>query len=192
MFLPVHAAGIHHGSRQERCSDYVVSSYTPTVTALHKAQLTSPILLRDQVAILVIAEKDAPDMPPLSMIREEVKTITDVARQSGIVVNHAASTLSTTVSEAAAGLSTAQMVHFACHGLQNVGDPLESGFHLHDGRLTVSQLMQLNLKSAFLAILSACETARGDWKQPDQTVHLAAAMLFSGFRHVLGTMWSVY
>jgi CHAT domain-containing protein len=37
--------------------------------------------------------------------------------------------------------------------------------------------------------MSACETAKGDQKQPDQVVHLAAAMLFAGFQSVVGTMW---
>jgi CHAT domain-containing protein len=49
--------------------------------------------------------------------------------------------------------------------------------------------MELDLSKAFLAFLSACETARGDEGQPDQTVHLAATMLFAGFRSVVATMW---
>jgi CHAT domain-containing protein len=49
--------------------------------------------------------------------------------------------------------------------------------------------MSLNLPNAFLAILSACETAKGDASQPDQSVHLAAAMLYIGFKSVVGTMW---
>lgn len=38
-----------------------------------------------------------------------------------------------------------------------------------------------NLPKAFLAFLSACDTAMGDEKQPDQAVHLASTMLFAGF-----------
>jgi hypothetical protein len=55
----------------------------------------------------------------------------------------------------------------------------------------VSSLMSLNLPNAFLAILSACETAKGDTSQPDQAVHLAATMLYVGFKSVVGTMWLV-
>ena len=51
--------------------------------------------------------------------------------------------------------------------------------------------MQLSFPNAFLAILSACQTARGDDTQPDQAVHLAATMLFLGFKSVLATMWYV-
>jgi CHAT domain-containing protein len=49
--------------------------------------------------------------------------------------------------------------------------------------------MKLNLERPLLAFLSACETATGDIRQPDQTIHLAAAMLFAGFQSVVATMW---
>jgi len=51
--------------------------------------------------------------------------------------------------------------------------------------------MTLNLPRASLAFLSACETAKGCAEQPDQVLHLAAAMLFVGFPSVIGTMWSM-
>jgi CHAT domain-containing protein len=60
---------------------------------------------------------------------------------------------------------------------------------MSDELLTVSSLMSLSLPNAFLAILSACETAKGDVSQPDQAVHLAATMLYIGFKSVVGTMW---
>lgn len=88
-------------------------------------------------------------------------------------------------------LPTTSILHLACHGEQNATNPLLSGFCLRDGKLTVSQLMHLNLQNATFAFLSACETAKGDAKQPDQAVHLAAAMLFVGFRSVIATMWYV-
>lgn len=53
----------------------------------------------------------------------------------------------------------------------------------------VSELMNFDLKNALFAYLSACETAKGDSERPDQAVHLAAAMLFVGFRSIVATMW---
>jgi CHAT domain-containing protein len=88
-------------------------------------------------------------------------------------------------------LKGTSLVHIACHGIQNTINPLSSGFCLSDSNLSVSRLMSLDLKDALFAFLSACETAKGDEKQPDQTVHLAAAMLFVGFRSVVATMWQV-
>ncbi|KAF7358015.1 CHAT domain-containing protein [Mycena venus] len=44
-------------------------------------------------------------------------------------------------------------------------------------------------KSMSLAFLSACETAKGDKSVPDEALHLAATLLFTGFRGVVATMW---
>lgn len=84
----------------------------------------------------------------------------------------------------------AHVVHLACHGVQDV-NPLESGFILHDGRLTIKDMMAFDMPNACMAFLSACQTAKDHWTAPDEAVHLAAAMLFCGFRSVIGTMWYV-
>lgn len=86
-------------------------------------------------------------------------------------------------------LPGASILHLACHGQQDSKDPLESGFLMEDRRLTVAQIMALEMPSAFLALLSACDTAKGDTNQPDQAIHLAATMLYVGFKSVVGTMW---
>jgi CHAT domain-containing protein len=44
-------------------------------------------------------------------------------------------------------------------------------------------------KTMSLAFLSACETAKGDKTIPDEAMHLAATLLFAGFRGVVATMW---
>jgi CHAT domain-containing protein len=70
-----------------------------------------------------------------------------------------------------------------------MSNPLESHFVLRDGPLSIEALMKVELPNAVFAFLSACETAKGDRDQPDQAVHLAASMLFCGFRSVIATMW---
>jgi CHAT domain-containing protein len=86
-------------------------------------------------------------------------------------------------------LPDASVVHLACHGHQYPGQPLDSGFVLRDATLTVADIMTLRLPNVLLAFLSACETAKGDGRQPDQADHLASAMLFAGIKSVVGTMW---
>jgi CHAT domain-containing protein len=88
-------------------------------------------------------------------------------------------------------IKPANFVHLACHGIQHQTKALESGFYLRDGMLTISKLMDLKLDQPWFAYLSACETAKGDAEQPDQVMHLAAAMLFAGFKSVIATMWLV-
>ena len=46
-------------------------------------------------------------------------------------------------------------------------------------------------KDAELAFLSACQTATGDKKNPEESVHLAAGMLAVGFKGVVATLWSI-
>lgn len=82
-------------------------------------------------------------------------------------------------------------VHLACHGSQHPGDATQSAFHLHDGDFSLSDLMQTAVDNAELAFLSACQTATGDAKNPEESVHLAAGMLAVGFKGVVATMWSI-
>ncbi|KAB5588998.1 hypothetical protein CTheo_7560 [Ceratobasidium theobromae] len=82
-------------------------------------------------------------------------------------------------------------VHLACHAHQNVHDPTESGFFLHDKMLSLATIIQKSFKNKGLAFLSACETATGDEKIADEAVHLASGMLMGGYPSVIATMWPV-
>jgi hypothetical protein len=124
-------------------------------------------------------------------VDEEIEHIAVVASLSNVKVVHQRLG-STTIEDTSRVMEAANIVHLACHGIQDVHDATQSGFCLGDGRLTIAKLMELKLDNAFLAFLSACETAKGDKNQPDQAMHLAAAMLFSGFKSVVATMWYVH
>ena len=82
-------------------------------------------------------------------------------------------------------------MHLACHAYQQPTDPSDSAFALHDGPLTLASLSRLHLDHAELAFLSACQTATGDLRLPDEAIHLAAAMQLLGYRHVIATMWTI-
>jgi CHAT domain-containing protein len=170
----------------------VVSTYTPTITALLRAQRTTTSLERDDVSLVLVAEKRAlqRSLEIIPGVEEEIDLVTAVAKQGNIKNTHR-SVGSTTVAGTSALIQTKNIVHLACHGVQDSRDATQSGFCLGDGRLTIAGLMELKLDTAFLTFLSACETAKGDKNQPDQSMHLAAAMLFSGFKSVIATMWYV-
>jgi CHAT domain-containing protein len=141
--------------------------------------------------MLLVAAEHTQDktLTSLPNVRAEVTAVTEttktVMRSSAV---HCMLTSAQTA-EVARSLSSAHFVHIACHGIQHPTEPLHSAFCLSDGSLTVTQLMKLDLKKAFFAFLSACETAKGDKRQPDQTVHLAATMLFVGFQSIVATLW---
>jgi CHAT domain-containing protein len=191
--VPLHAAGTYDGPQSQRvcCADYVISSYTPSLTTLLRAQRGAVPLSREDLAMMLLAEKKAQE--PLALIpgvELEIRDIAAIAISYSVnIVSHLAN--STTVASALECTRVANIMHLACHGTQDPKDATKSGFCLGDGRLSISELMQLDIKHGFLAFLSACETATGSKDQPDQAMHLAAAMLFVGFKTVIATMWSV-
>ncbi|KAF8145064.1 CHAT domain-containing protein [Mycena galopus ATCC 62051] len=190
-FLPIHAAGIYDKDMTDCVSDYVIPSYTPTLTAL----LDPPPVTATQFQMTTVIEPKAPNCPPLPGAMAELnKIMTRVPDQwlTGLV--------NTTAETALIHLHASSIVHFACHGVQDLEHPLDSGLILTDGRLKVSKIMHrpeggnpLSLKKPMsLAFLSACETAKGDKTVPDEAMHLAATLLFAGFRGVIATMCSLH
>jgi CHAT domain-containing protein len=140
----------------------------------------------------LVAEQRAldPDLQMIPGVGEEVDVVESTAKLHDVKIIHRQSEASS-VELTSAVLQRANIVHLACHGVQDAVSATQSGFCLGDGRLTIAKIMELKLDGAFLAFLSACETAKGDMNQPDQAMHLAAAMLFSGFNSVIATMWYV-
>ena len=92
-----------------------------------------------------------------------------------------------------AGMKSHGWVHFACHGVQDsdVHQPLMGGFCLHDGRLQLHEIIKQQIPNADFAFLSACQTSKGDPELSEEAVHLTAGMLATGYRGVVGTMWSI-
>jgi CHAT domain-containing protein len=183
--LPLHAAGIYHGNDQDCAANYVVSSYTPTLSALMNAQAKgNDATTRSDV--LLVSVPSAENLAQLPHATVESRTIQDsIPSQSLVVLDHTQATIETVLER----LPSAAVLHLACHGHQSQDDPLSSGFSLNNGRLTLAQLMKSNLPNAQLAYLSACETAGADENQPDEAINVASTMLFVGFRSVIATMW---
>ena len=87
-------------------------------------------------------------------------------------------------------LPEATVLHLACHGEQNLKDPLKSGFILANAEvLTIEEMMKHRLPNAHTAILSACYTNSNDAKQPDESINLAFALMHLGFSSILATKW---
>lgn len=191
-FLPIHAATAPDSGKS--CSDYVVSSYTPTLTALVRARgAWKPIRVLDCKALLV-AEGKAPGLRKLTEVGREVSAVSKIlSPMSPIVLGDIASTgCGVTVQEVLDHLPMTSILHLACHGRQRTFFSLRSGFCLRDGCLTIAELIKLNLRNARFAFLSACETAKEDIHEPNQAMHIAAAMLFVGFQSVVATMWYAF
>ena len=62
---------------------------------------------------------------------------------------------------------------------------------MYDGPLMIRDIIRTRWQNPEFAFLSACHTTVGDESSHGEAIHLAAAMQFSGFRSVIGSMWSV-
>ncbi|EJC97710.1 uncharacterized protein FOMMEDRAFT_98279 [Fomitiporia mediterranea MF3/22] len=183
--LPFHAAGPfkdEDGNTKYLLDDYV-SSYTPTLGALINARSNGNSV---EPKLLIVG-----DTKTLSSTRQEIRNIRNCTGESilerTILLDKKASRR--TVIE---NLQTATWIHFACHG--HLGTkPFDSSFKLSDRGLTLLDIIQANVPNAEFAFLSACHTAELSHSGAhDESLHLSAAMQFSGFRSVIGTMWELY
>ena len=90
----------------------------------------------------------------------------------------------------------ARILHFATHGMLNNASPMYSHLALaegganEDGLLEAWELMQLDLK-ADLAVLSACETARGRIGAGEGMIGLSWAMFIAGVPSIVVSQWKV-
>ena len=90
----------------------------------------------------------------------------------------------------------AGILHFAAHGLVNNASPMYSHLALaaggagEDGLLEAWELTRLDLK-ADLAVLSACETARGRAAAGEGVIGLSWAMFIAGVPSLVVSQWKV-
>jgi CHAT domain-containing protein len=90
----------------------------------------------------------------------------------------------------------AGILHFATHGTLNDGAPMYSHLGLapgntnEDGLLEAWELMQMDLK-AELAVLSACETARGRYGAGEGMIGLTWALFVAGVPATVVSQWQV-
>ncbi|CEL55876.1 hypothetical protein RSOLAG1IB_01888 [Rhizoctonia solani AG-1 IB] len=184
-FLPLHAAG-DYSQPHSRVFEYVVSSYTPTLTALLSSTPSTP---SGTFRLLAVGQETTPGHSELPGVIKELACVEahmqDKAGYSQLV-DHQATKIS--VLDA---MENSDWVHLACHAHQNVVDPTKSGVFLHDGILDLTAIHRRSFKNKGLAFLSACQTATGDEALPDEAIHLASGMLVAGYPSVVATMWSV-
>jgi CHAT domain-containing protein len=87
------------------------------------------------------------------------------------------------------------ILHLATHGILNPSNPLFSylvlkGNNGQDGMLEAREILDLDMR-AELAVLSACETARGEVLEGEGVFGLSWAMMMAGVRSVVVSQWKV-
>lgn len=184
--LPFHAAWRQDANGQKRAlvDDYIIT-YAPSMYVLSTArnQIKEP-----QCANAVVAGINNYPNNPLFYAVPEAKVIANILNTTPLLDDSATKTAVKTAIPGAAFL------HFCCHGLFNLTAPSTSAIYLANSEpLTVSEIMSdLDLSSARLVGLSACETGMSDFiKSPGEFIGLPTAFLQVGAPAVLCSLWSV-
>ncbi|KAF8436628.1 CHAT domain-containing protein [Boletus edulis BED1] len=194
VFLPIHAAGLYgtqYSSPGHKVSDFVVSSYVPTLSILTRSPNFS-VPPSDDLRLLFVPQPPSDGQIHLQGVARELRQISTVVGNSPSARTTLLESSVGTVEEVLGLMKDADWVHFACHGIQDAAKPTDSGLCLANGRrLKISDIIGLSRSRGGLAFLSACQTAMGDEGLTDEAIHIAAGMLFAGYGGVIGTMWSI-
>ncbi|KAG0691935.1 CHAT domain-containing protein [Suillus ampliporus] len=186
-FLPLHAAGEYKRGGKS-LSQLYVSSYTPSLTALIRARRSSD----GSSSFAAIGQNHPPGhLHPLDAVEPELELVQSLLPRPPTVFFTKVTSDESTKSRVLHALQDHHWLHFACHGTQNLAEPFKSAFLMRDQPLSLLDITQTNLSRHEFAFLSACETAVGDVRTPDEAIHLAAGLQFSGVKSVIGTLWSV-
>ena len=189
-FVPIHAAGHYDAKDQPKIFDYVVSSYTPTLTALLSAK--RPFAHGGGVPrLLAVSQPATPRQRWLPGTVREVNAIQAIQASTGHLLITRLNDREATVAAVLQAMKECNWIHLACHGVQDTTSATDSAFVLVDGKLTLKEIMKQSFSHTELAVLSACQTAKGDKNLGDEAVHLAAGMLMAGYRSIVASMWSI-
>jgi CHAT domain-containing protein/Tfp pilus assembly protein PilF len=132
-------------------------------------------------------------LDPLPEAEQEVKALGQLysAERSKVYIGAEASE-----DRVKAEAGQARILHFATHGTLNNASPMYSYLALargdknEDGLLEAWELMQMDLH-ADLAVLSACETARGRYGAGEGVIGLTWALFIAGVPSTVVSQWKV-
>ena len=165
--------------------DLYICSYTSSLSALIQSRnRDSGSRSLDRPSVLLVAQTD----PSLPTVGGEIQVVQALDTEVTSLISGAA-----TPTAVLDSFQHHRFVHFACHGTLEANKPFEAGFELHgEERLTLLKIVRADLPTAEFAFLSACHTAEvTEGSIIDEGLHLAAAVQYSGFRSVVGTMWAM-
>ncbi|KAG2139825.1 CHAT domain-containing protein [Suillus bovinus] len=191
--IPLHAAHPFRTnpdrSREPCLEDLYICSYTPTLSALVGSRQLMKKRVTPSFVTIGQGQPGAGKGKALLAVESELELVHKLVPAGA---NH--TTISRDAATRAGALEALQQntwVHLACHGKQDPAQPYNSHFVMRDEDLTLLDIMERDIPHAEFAFLSACHTAVGDEETPDEVIHLAAGLQFSGFKSVIGTLWQV-
>ncbi|KAG1830680.1 CHAT domain-containing protein [Suillus subalutaceus] len=191
--IPLHAAHpfkTNADRSKEPClEDLYICSYTPTLSALVRSRQLMKKRITPSFVTIGQGQPGAGKGKALLAVDSELELVHKLvpATVNCTIISGDAATRA----GALEALQQNTWVHLACHGKQDRTQPYNSHFVMRDEHLTLLDIMERDIPRAEFAFLSACHTAVGDEETPDEVIHLAAGLQFSGFKSVVGTLWEV-
>ncbi|KAI0319923.1 CHAT domain-containing protein [Amylostereum chailletii] len=179
-FLPLHAAGIYDDDAGPKIFDFVVSSYTPTLSALLNARRRNDSHSQTP-SMLAVSQPRIPGQNALQGTIAEIAAIKKVVGNSGIYLNGEEATRNSVLT----AMEDHSWIHLACQAHQHTQDPEQSAFILHDSQLDLLSIVRRSLKHTELAFLS------GGSGFTENEVQIATGMFMVGYRSVVATMWPI-
>ncbi|MET9659032.1 CHAT domain-containing protein, partial [Streptomyces sp. NPDC006510] len=186
--LPLHAAECSTPDcAEDGCGaalDAVVSSYAPGLQTLAYARARAR--QRDTAdhgsALLVAAPED--DLPGVASAAAHAAEL--LGAQAPLIGPAA------TREAVLAALHDASWAHFGCHATTDPAEPSGALLHLPSGEsVSVLEICRVRPRSARLAFLAACGTARTAERLADEAVHITSSFLLAGFPTAVGTLWEI-
>ena len=172
-------------------SNYLIEKYT--ISVLPSASLLEYVVKKrkeEKEKALVLANPKTEHMP-LGFAEVEGRMLESLFPSKEAYYREKA-----TETKAKLRASDFNVIHFATHGEFNERQPMQSGLLLtrddeNDGCLQVHEVFEMDLKSANLVTLSACETALSKIQGGDDLVGLSRGFIYAGTPSILATLWKV-
>ncbi|CAG8737562.1 9554_t:CDS:2, partial [Acaulospora colombiana] len=166
-------------SGDSQLSNYVISSYTPTLSMLLE-QSEPPTI--SPFKLLSVIQSSVPGASSLPNTKQELEFIRQrLAGRDHIVLEGEAGTKRQVMK----GMKECNWLHLACHGIQEPDEPTKSALLLQDGHLTLEEIIKLELPRAEFSFLSACQTTSGDENLSEEADDLAPMVTDEFYRHVM-------
>ena len=177
--LPLHAAG-RYDADVACIAEYVVSSYTPTVSALYRARKKYRSEADRVVVLASNAEKCPQTTPP------KHAGACKVLSMPNFTAGHIKAEVVRTRDTALDVLSGAAVLHSLSPPTVEPENICHSGFSFADGKLTLSDLMSLGAAAPQLSFVRCGGTPSS---KPSDAFAMYAAMQQAGLRSIIGRLW---
>ena len=152
--------------------------YAPSSSILHYC-LTQKQKPLERALLLGVPDERVP------RVRDEVNGLASLFPQATALLDEEA-----TIAALREQVTTADILHLACHGWFRPDNPLFSSLKLGDGWLTVRDTYSLDMNCS-LVTLSACETGVNAVAPGDELLGIARGFFSAGIPSLLVSLWAV-